>query len=128
MLPLIFSRYEMPPEPIRDKAVAIRAVVDRLVADGRIPPAFVDEVMAAILRRETLGSTGIGRGVAVPHGRHSGVTDAMAAIATFPGGVAFTGIDNQPVHVVCLLLLSAEQKSDHLRFLEEIAQQLRDPR
>jgi mannitol/fructose-specific phosphotransferase system IIA component (Ntr-type) len=81
-------------------------------------------ILAAILKREELGSTGIGRGVAIPHAKHPCVANVVGAVAEFPGGVDFGSIDDQLVHLVCLLLAPADSTGVHLRILEEVTREL----
>ena len=82
-------------------------------------------ILAALEKREELGSTGIGRGVAVPHAKYPGVARLIGAVADFPAGVDFKSLDGKPVHVVCLFVPPTDRPSDHLRVLEAISQHLR---
>lgn len=107
------------------KEQAIRAVVDRLGEHGHLPTEHLEGITRAVLRRESLGSTGIGRGVAVPHAKHSGVSRLVGAVAKFPTGIEFDSIDGQPVYIVCLLVSPVDRPWDHLRVLEAVARQLR---
>ena len=75
------------------------------------------EVLAAILKREELASTGIGGGVAVPHARHPGVAAAVGAIAHFKSGVDFESLDGEPVNVICLLVSPADRPDEYLQLL-----------
>jgi mannitol/fructose-specific phosphotransferase system IIA component (Ntr-type) len=110
---------------ISTKEQAIRAITDRLVADGRLPAEYREGVVDSILRREHLGSTGIGGGFALPHARHAGVKDLLGVIARFPTGVNFGSIDGEPVRTICMLVLPADQPGSNLRILEAIARQFR---
>lgn len=115
----------MSDQSIRTKAQAITAIVDRLVEDRALEKEHRQEVLAAILKREQLGSTGIGRGVAIPHTKHPGVGSVLGVVASFPAGVEFDSVDGEPVHLVCLLVCPTSRVGDHLRVLEAVARQLR---
>ena len=81
---------------------------------------------AAVLRREQLGSTGIGHGVAIPHSRHRDVPNLVGTVAISRGGLAFDSIDGEPVHVLVLLISPQDRPGDHLRALECVVQTMRD--
>ena len=80
----------------------------------------------ALLDREKLGSTGIGRGVAVPHAKHRSIDRIVGLVGLSRSGVDFGSIDGEPVYVFFLLLSSREQSAEHLQALERIATVLRD--
>jgi nitrogen PTS system EIIA component len=110
----------------RDKAGAIREMVDKLVEVGTVKRGQAKSVVEALLDREKLGSTGIGRGVAVPHAKHRSVDKVMGLVALSRSGVDFGAIDGEPVYVFFLLLSSRDQSAEHLQALERIATVLRD--
>ena len=85
---------------VPNKEGAIRALVGSLKACGIIAADSEDSIVAAIMKREELGSTGIGNGVAVPHTKHPSVTKLVAAIALTNGGVDFASLDGNSVHAV----------------------------
>ena len=87
-----------------------------------------DSIVAAILKREELGSTGIGNGVAVPHTKHPSVGKLVAAIALTPEGVDFASLDGGSVHILFLLVSPPDRPGDHLRGLENISRHLRNPK
>jgi mannitol/fructose-specific phosphotransferase system IIA component (Ntr-type) len=109
----------------KHKAEAIPALVKRLIAAGEITRNDEDDVVAAILRREELGSTGLGRGVAIPHAKHAAVNRVVAAIGRCPNGVDFESLDGEPVHLIVLLVSPPDKPGDHLRALERISSALR---
>lgn len=86
-----------------------------------------DEVLSALLKREELGSTGVGRGVALPHARLPTVKKPFGAMARLKQPVDFDAIDGQPVDLVFLLLLPAPPEPDHLVALASIARKLKVP-
>jgi PTS system fructose-specific IIA component/PTS system nitrogen regulatory IIA component len=86
----------------------------------------LESIVRAILNREDLGSTGIGRGVAVPHTKHASVTDLVGAVGVSSEGVDFNSLDGERVHVFFLLISPPDRPGDHLRALENISRQLRN--
>jgi mannitol/fructose-specific phosphotransferase system IIA component (Ntr-type) len=123
-----FQKFSVRDSSIRTKEQAINAIVDRLVETKGLRATDRDAVLTAILKREQLGSTGIGRGVAIPHAKHSGLASFIGALAVFPDGVDFDSVDGEPVHVVCLFVSPTDRPGEHLRMLEAIARQLREAR
>ena len=108
------------------KEGVIREMVDSLRAAGQVPAADQEDIVRAILKRELLGSTGIGRGVAIPHTKHPGVDKLVGTIAVSPGGVAFDSLDGEPVFVFVLLISPQDRPGDHLRALENVSRRLRE--
>ncbi|MEX2170905.1 MAG: PTS sugar transporter subunit IIA [Pirellulales bacterium] len=109
-----------------DKAGVIREMAQSLVEAGAIPEAQLDSIVQAILKREELGSTGIGRGVAVPHTKHPTVERLCGTVAVSTEGVDFDSLDGEKVHLLFLLVSPPDRPGDHLRALENISRQLRD--
>ena len=90
-----------------DRDGAIRELVESLVGGGALPADAVDEVVAALIKREQNGSTGFGKGVAVPHVKHPQVKKMAGTIGRSEAGVDFAALDHQPVYSVVLLLSPA---------------------
>ena len=109
------------------KAEAIRGMVESLSSAGRIPADDSDVIISAILKREELGSTGIGNGVAVPHTKHAAVDQLTATVALSSRGVDFASLDGEAVHILFLLISPPDLPGDHLRGLESISRHLRNP-
>ena len=109
------------------KEDAIRALVQSLRATGNIKTDDEQGIVAAILKREELGSTGIGNGVAVPHTKHVSASKLVATIALAKGGVDFASLDGGAVHILFLLVSPPDRPGDHLRGLENISRHLRNP-
>jgi len=86
-----------------------------------------EDVTAALLQREALGSTGTGGGVAVPHARLQGVAKPFGTLVRLDKAIDFAAIDDQKVDVVFLLLLPAQAHGDQLNALAAVARTLRDP-
>jgi fructose-specific phosphotransferase system IIA component len=120
------------PEAIRaelaatDKEGAIREMVQSLLDAGRVPADETESIIKAILKREELGSTGIGRGVAVPHTKHPSVQRLVGTVAVSNQGVEFDSLDGEAVQLVFLLISPPDCPGDHLRALENISRQLRN--
>ena len=108
------------------KEGVIREMAQALVDAGRIAPGDLESIVKAIMKREDLGSTGIGRGVAVPHTKHPSVSRLVGTVAVSPSGVDFESLDGDPVQLFFLLVSPPDRPGDHLRALENISRQLRD--
>ncbi|MBL4591655.1 MAG: PTS sugar transporter subunit IIA [Phycisphaerales bacterium] len=106
----------------RDEVIA--GLLDALIADGVAPVSVRDELLAQILKREEMSTTGFGRGVAVPHVKHPEITQLGAAIGLCESGIDFKSMDKQPVYSVFLLLSPGEQPEDHLQAMETIFKSL----
>ena len=109
-----------------DKDAVIEEMVKSLVDAGRVPAEEQDDIIKAILKREELGSTGIGRGIAVPHTKHPSVDRLVGTVAVSVDGVDFDSLDGEKVQLLFLLVSPPDRPSDHLRALEHISRQLRD--
>jgi len=109
-----------------DKEGAIREMVQALCKAGKVEKEEYESIVKAILKREELGSTGIGRGVAVPHTKHPSVDRLVGSVAVSPQGVDFASLDGEVVHLFFLLISPPDRPGDHLRALENISRQLRD--
>ena len=84
-----------------------------------------DQVLEVVMERERLGSTGMGEGVALPHGRLANLERPVLALARHPGGVDFDAVDGRPVHIVVLLLVPERDRPSHLALLSRIARWLK---
>jgi len=109
-----------------DKPTVIRELVNSLAAAGAIAEHDVQGIVSAIMKREELGSTGIGRGVAVPHTKHPSVERLVGTVGVSSEGVDFNSLDGDKVHLLFLLVSPPDRPGDHLRALENISRQLRD--
>jgi mannitol/fructose-specific phosphotransferase system IIA component (Ntr-type) len=109
-----------------DKEGAIREMVESLRNAGQVAADEAEGIVKAIMKREELGSTGIGRGVAVPHTKHQSVERLVGTVAVSSQGVDFASLDGEVVHLFFLLVSPPDRPGDHLRALENISRQLRD--
>jgi PTS system nitrogen regulatory IIA component len=108
------------------KEGVIREMVESLRSAGYFKSGELEDIVKAILKRELLGSTGIGRGVAIPHTKHNSVERLVGTVALSRTGVAFESLDGEPVHVFVLLISPQDRPGDHLRALENVSRSLRD--
>ena len=107
----------------KKKVVALLA--SRLKTAGLIND--IDPVVRVVMERESLGSTGIGDGVAIPHGKLGGSGQIMCVFARSRKGVDFDAVDGKPVHIFCLVLAPEDSASLHLMALSRISRILRVP-
>jgi len=108
-----------------DKESVLRELIGGLVTAGHIPADRAESVCLTVLERENLGSTGIGRGVAVPHAKHSSVVRPVGTVGVSRGGVDFAALDGDKVHLFFILVSPPERSADHLAVLEYCSRQLR---
>ncbi len=98
-----------------DRDGAIRELVTSLSNAGALPADAVDEVVAALIKREQNGSTGFGKGVAVPHAKHPKVKQMAGTVGRSEAGIDFAALDHQPVYSIVLLLSPENQPQQHLQ-------------
>lgn len=79
----------------------------------------------ALIKRELLGSTEIGRGFAVPHAKVDWVDDPYTAMAFAPAGISFDSVDGKPVHTIITIVAPTSRPGDYLRLLERVVRSLR---
>lgn len=84
------------------------------------------KVFDALFARERLGSTGLGEGVAIPHGRIKGLREAVAAVVRVDHAIPFDAPDGQPVQLLVFLLVPEHATEEHLEILSEVAELLSD--
>lgn len=103
----------------------ILEIISGIAADNN---PEVDEVgvMSALMSREKMGSTGIGNGIALPHGRLPGLDRVIAIVVTSTPAIDFDAIDNKPVDIFFTLLVPEEQTEGHLQTLAMVAGKLSD--
>lgn len=111
---------------VESKTGAIRAMVEALKNSGAIKPEDESSIVDAVLKREELGSTGIGNGVAVPHTKHPSVDRLIATVALAKSGIDFASLDGEDVFILFLLVSPPDRPGDHLRGLENISRHLRN--
>ncbi len=105
------------------KREALQAIADK--AAGLIDRPAAD-IMTTLLEREQLGSTGVGDGVALPHGKIEGLSKIVGVLARLETPVSFDALDDQPVDLVFMLLAPANATAAHLKALAKVSRLLRD--
>ncbi|MHC4201643.1 MAG: PTS sugar transporter subunit IIA [Planctomycetota bacterium] len=109
-----------------EKQAVLEEMVGVLVELGRIAKDSAASVVKALMKREELGSTGIGKGVAVPHAKHESIGEPVAAFGRSSKGIEFAALDGQPVRLVFLLLSSKDNSGQHLEALAGVARLVKD--
>jgi mannitol/fructose-specific phosphotransferase system IIA component (Ntr-type) len=99
---------------------AIEELIEALARTGAIPKKFVAEAKKAVLAREQQATTGIGRGVALPHAKLNGIKKPVGTIGRSSEGIDFAALDGKPVFSVILLLSSPDNPDEHLQAMEAI--------
>lgn len=107
-----------------DKEGVIRELVDALAEAEDIRNR--EELVKALIIRESLGSTGIGQGIGIPHAKSSNVKNLVAAYGLSQKGVNFDSLDGEPVHIIFLLIAPEESAGPHLKALARISRMLKD--
>lgn len=104
-----------------DKRAVISALAGALVAVKRIPESSLLTVIEEAMKREMVGSTGIGHGIAIPHCRTPLVSEMICSYGHCRDGLDFDSLDGEPVHSVFLLLTPPERKDQHLQLMKSFA-------
>ncbi len=110
-----------------DRDTAIRELLNRLVEDRAIPLAIREDAFELFLIREDERSTGIGRGIAIPHCFLSGIDQVVGVFGRSSEGIDFDSIDLGLVHYIVLFIVPEVEHSLHLQVLSEIARCLSQP-
>lgn len=108
------------------KEDVIREMVYSLINAQKVNHKDIEGIMKSLIKREQLGSTGIGKGVAVPHTKHESVTSIVGTVARSKKGIDFDSLDGEPVYVVFLLLSPNDSMGTHLAALERISTVIRN--
>ncbi len=102
----------------------IQELMQSLANQGAIKEEDIAVVTKAAISREKQGSTGFGKGVAVPHVKHAKITKMIATIGRSSAGVDFNSLDRAPVYTIVLLLSPANENDQHLAAMEKIFRHL----
>jgi mannitol/fructose-specific phosphotransferase system IIA component (Ntr-type) len=116
----VVSKALIPQLAATDRDGVIRELIEVLVAAGSIPASVKDDLIKLIVDREKKGSTGFGKGVAVPHVKHAKIKKMAAAIGVSQKGIDFHALDKAPVYSVVLLLSPMDRPDEHLQAMENI--------
>lgn len=109
-----------------DRNAVIREMVDVLAPLIGLDEEETNAVKRAVIQRENQGSTGLGKGVAVPHVKHKSINQVAAAFGRSEAGVDFAALDRAPVYSVFLLLSPADRPDEHLSAMEKIFKSLQN--
>jgi PTS system nitrogen regulatory IIA component len=109
----------------KNKKGVLEELAGVLVARGKLRD--LDQVVEVLLDREKLGSTGIGDGIAIPHGKIKDLNGVVASFGRSPEGVDFESLDQKPAHLFFLLVAPENSAGVHLKALARISRLLKDP-
>ena len=107
-----------------DRDGVIAELVSALDKAGRLGNAKCHDIIRAVIQREKEASTGIGKGVAVPHVKCPQIKDVIAAVGKGGAGIGFSSLDKQPVYSVILLISPADNPDKHLQAMENVFKHL----
>ena len=110
----------------QNKEDVIKELVGLLAKAGSIKERDVAKLVQILMKRESLGSTGIGQGVAIPHGKSDCVDRLVAAFGVSRSGVSFDALDGEPVTLFFLLVAPEDSAGPHLKALARISRLLKD--
>ena len=108
------------------KEDVIEELVDLLIEAGAVQKKVKPKLVEILLAREALGSTAIGQGIAIPHGKCDQVTKLTGALGISKKGVDFDSLDGEPAHILCLLVAPMDSAGPHLKALAQISRLLKD--
>ena len=108
----------------KSKKDVIKELVDLLFATGKVKDK--KKMVQTLMEREELGSTGIGQGIAIPHGKSDTVTDLAAAFGLSTEGIGFESLDGEPVNIFFLLVAPENSAGIHLKALARISRLMKD--
>ena len=103
-----------------DRNGAISELAGALEKADQLGKGNLEKVMRAVIKRENEASTGVGKGIAVPHVKHKAVNEIIAAVGQSSRGIDFSALDRQPVYTVFLLISPVEEPDRHLQAMEKI--------
>ncbi len=108
------------------KEEVLSELLDLLVSSGEVDKKYKAKLMEILLAREALGSTAIGQGIGIPHGKSEYVSKLVAAFGLSRSGVDFDSLDGEPVFLFFLLLAPQDSAGPHLKALARISRLLKD--
>jgi len=109
-----------------DKKGVIEELIDLLIKDGAIQKKHRAKITEVLMAREALGSTAIGQGVAIPHGKTDCVSKLVGGLGISKTGIDFDSLDGEPAHIFFLLVAPIDSAGPHLKALARIARLLKD--
>ncbi len=109
-----------------DRDGVIAELVSALYKVGRLGKGNCEEIIKTVIKRENEASTGMGKGVAVPHVKHKVVKDVVATIGQSSVGIDFSSLDKQPVYSVILIISPVDNPDKHLQVMESVFKHLQE--
>jgi len=111
----------------RDKQSANEEMLDHLVGEGKLDQGAIKDALKAIKKREAQASTGIGKGLGVPHAKGCNFIDGLLGVyARSEEGIPYESVDGEPVHLLFLVLSSVDTAELHLEIMKRVATLHRD--
>jgi mannitol/fructose-specific phosphotransferase system IIA component (Ntr-type) len=104
-----------------ERDAALRELIELLVGAGKAQQEQVEPLVRALVRRETLGTTAIGRAMAVPHARAAGLKRTILAVGLSREGVQFNALDGEAVHGIFLVIGSDEKPDEYIEVMKKIS-------
>jgi mannitol/fructose-specific phosphotransferase system IIA component (Ntr-type) len=114
----------IPELQVTDRDGVIAELILSLDKAGKLGKGKYKEITRAMIKRENEASTGLGKGVAVPHVKHKSVKDMVAVVGKSSTGIDFSALDKQPVYSVILLVSPVDNPNKHLQAMESIFRHL----
>ena len=108
----------------QNKKDAIIELIDLLKETKKIKKT--EEIIDVVLEREKLGSTGVGQGVAIPHGKTDALSEQIGVLGISKKGIEFNSLDGEPVYIIFLLVGPVEVTGQHLKALSRISRLFKD--
>ncbi|MBU0558469.1 MAG: PTS sugar transporter subunit IIA [Bacteroidetes bacterium] len=103
----------------KNKEEVINELIDSLKGDPRI--SDIEQVRTAVLEREKIMSTGVGKGFAIPHGKTNGINSMIAAFGVLKTPIAYEALDGEPVNIIFLLVGLEKAVGPHIKMLSRIS-------
>jgi nitrogen PTS system EIIA component len=107
-----------------DKSSALQMVASLAAASGLLGGAGEKDVREALEHREAVGTTGFGKGIAIPHCRLESIEEFLVGIASVPAGVEFDSLDGEPVRLIVFIVGPASDSTEHIQILSAISRVL----
>ena len=109
-----------------NKEGVIRELVELLVKAGEVDNKSKESLVKTLLAREALGSTGIGQGIGIPHGKYGGIKELVASFGISQKGIDYDSLDGEPAYIFFLLIAPEDTAGPHLKALARISRFLKD--
>ena len=108
------------------KADVIAELVDLLISAGSVEKKHRKKVLEILMAREALGSTAIGQGIAIPHGKYASIKKLVGCLGVSKQGINFDSLDGEPAYIFFLLVAPVDSAGPHLKALARISRLLKD--